>query len=156
MSAETGATVIVSTDGSSHALYAAKAGLALLAPPARVVIVTALSPNDEMLLTGTGLAGGVVSPQTFDEMTAAKKQAGEDILERTAAVVTGVPVETRLVWDDPGRAICETAEELGAAAIVMGSRGLGGVKRFFLGSVSTYVVRNAPCPVLVVPTPDED
>jgi nucleotide-binding universal stress UspA family protein len=32
----------------------------------------------------------------------------------------------------------------------MGSRGLGGVRRALMGSVSDSVVRHAPCPVLVV------
>jgi nucleotide-binding universal stress UspA family protein len=44
------------------------------------------------------------------------------------------------------------AEELGADLIVMGSRGLGGVKRALMGSVSDSVVRHAHCPVLVVRT----
>jgi nucleotide-binding universal stress UspA family protein len=42
------------------------------------------------------------------------------------------------------------AEELGADLIVMGSRGLGGVRRALMGSVSDSVVRHAHCPVLVV------
>ena len=41
------------------------------------------------------------------------------------------------------------ATEVGAAAIVLGTRGRGGFKRALLGSVSDYVVRNAPCSVLV-------
>jgi len=42
------------------------------------------------------------------------------------------------------------AEEIGADLIVMGSRGLGGVRRMLMGSVSDSVVRHAHCPVLVV------
>ena len=42
------------------------------------------------------------------------------------------------------------AEELGADLIVMGCRGLGGVRRALMGSVSDSVVRHAHCPVLVV------
>ena len=41
-------------------------------------------------------------------------------------------------------------EELGAGMIVVGSRGLGGVRRALMGSVSDSVVRHAHCPVLVV------
>jgi nucleotide-binding universal stress UspA family protein len=46
--------------------------------------------------------------------------------------------------------IVALAEELGADLIVMGSRGLGGVRRALMGSVSDSVVRHAHCPVLVV------
>jgi nucleotide-binding universal stress UspA family protein len=46
--------------------------------------------------------------------------------------------------------IVALAEELGADLIVMGGRGLGGVRRALMGSVSDSVVRHAHCPVLVV------
>jgi nucleotide-binding universal stress UspA family protein len=46
--------------------------------------------------------------------------------------------------------IVTLAEELGANLIVMGSRGLGGVRRALMGSVSDSVVRHGHCPVLVV------
>ena len=46
--------------------------------------------------------------------------------------------------------IVALAEELGVDLIVMGSRGLGGVRRALVGSVSDSVVRHAHCPVLVV------
>jgi nucleotide-binding universal stress UspA family protein len=44
----------------------------------------------------------------------------------------------------------QVAEHIGAGLIVMGSRGLGGVRRALMGSVSDSVVRHAHCPVLVV------
>jgi nucleotide-binding universal stress UspA family protein len=46
--------------------------------------------------------------------------------------------------------IVRVAEEIGAGLIVMGSRGLGGLKRSLMGSVSDSVMRHAHCPVLVV------
>jgi nucleotide-binding universal stress UspA family protein len=46
--------------------------------------------------------------------------------------------------------IVALAEELRADLIVMGSRGLGGLRRALMGSVSDSVVRHAHCPVLVV------
>jgi nucleotide-binding universal stress UspA family protein len=47
-------------------------------------------------------------------------------------------------------AIIEKANQIQADLIVVGSRGLTGIKRLFLGSVSRKVVRHAPCSVLVV------
>ncbi len=46
--------------------------------------------------------------------------------------------------------IVSLAEEIGAGLIVVGSRGLGGIRRALMGSVSDSVVRHAHCPVLVV------
>ncbi|HJR54730.1 MAG TPA: universal stress protein [Gemmatimonadota bacterium] len=50
----------------------------------------------------------------------------------------------------PWREIVELAQELGVDSIVVGSRGLTGIKRLLLGSTAENVVRHAPCPVLVV------
>ena len=50
----------------------------------------------------------------------------------------------------PEAAITDLAEEIGAGLIVMGSRGVGGIKRTLMGSVSESVVRHAHCPVFVI------
>jgi nucleotide-binding universal stress UspA family protein len=50
----------------------------------------------------------------------------------------------------PDAEIVGLAEELGAGLIVLGSRGLGTLRRALMGSVSDSVVRHAHCPVLVV------
>ena len=50
----------------------------------------------------------------------------------------------------PDAEIVGLADELGAGLIVLGSRGLGPLRRVLMGSVSDSVVRHARCPVLVV------
>ncbi|XP_022299851.1 universal stress protein in QAH/OAS sulfhydrylase 3'region-like isoform X2 [Crassostrea virginica] len=50
---------------------------------------------------------------------------------------------------DPGEAIVAVAEKEKAVLIVCGTRGMGKLRRTFLGSVSDYVVHHAHCPVLV-------
>jgi nucleotide-binding universal stress UspA family protein len=50
----------------------------------------------------------------------------------------------------PDAEIVRLAEELGAGLVVVGSRGLGPMRRALMGSVSSSVVRHAHCPVLVV------
>ena len=63
----------------------------------------------------------------------------------------GVSVaEAHLVRGRPDRELIELSEEIGAGLIIMGSRGLGGVRRALMGSVSDSVVRHAHCPVLIV------
>ena len=46
--------------------------------------------------------------------------------------------------------IVRVAEDMEAGLIVMGSRGLGGIRRALMGSVSESVIRHAHCPVMVV------
>jgi nucleotide-binding universal stress UspA family protein len=58
--------------------------------------------------------------------------------------------ESPVVRGRPDREIVHVSEELGAGLIVMGNRGLGGVRRALMGSVSESVVRHAHCPVLIV------
>ena len=59
-------------------------------------------------------------------------------------------VETHLALGEPDEEILRLAEELGISLIVVGSRGLGRIRRLLIGSVSDSVVRRAHCPVLVV------
>ena len=58
-------------------------------------------------------------------------------------------IRTEILHGSPGPAVCDFAAEVSARLIVLGTRGRGGFKRALLGSVSDYVVRNAPCSVLV-------
>lgn len=53
------------------------------------------------------------------------------------------------------REIVAAAEELTTDVIAVGSRGLGGVKRFLLGSVSEQVLTYAPYSVLIARQPEE-
>ncbi|KAK2187653.1 hypothetical protein NP493_158g02010 [Ridgeia piscesae] len=52
-------------------------------------------------------------------------------------------------FEKPGEFICETAKKENASYVVMGTRGLGKIRRTIMGSVSDYVVHHATCPVLV-------
>lgn len=142
--------VLIGTDGSELAGQAATAGLALLDSPDRVVVATAVDDVDPALVTGTGFAGGVVSPETMTQLEQERQREGEDITAATAGDLDVEGVETRVVRGDPGHALCTLAAELPASVVIVGSRGRGGITRALLGSVSDHVIRHAPCPVLVM------
>lgn len=59
-------------------------------------------------------------------------------------------VEAHLFRGEPDGAILRLVDTLGAGLVVLGSRGLGGIRRAFLGSVSESVMHNAGCPVMIV------
>jgi nucleotide-binding universal stress UspA family protein len=83
-----------------------------------------------------------------DHLRLERELAAQDVVARGRA--RGVQVRF-LIWDgSPGEAIVEVAESEQVDMVVVGSHGRGPVGRFLVGSVSEYVVRHAPCPVLVV------
>jgi nucleotide-binding universal stress UspA family protein len=88
-------------------------------------------------------------------LTRADDQAvAEDLLREAVSDALGDAaerVEHRVVPDLPGRALVHAAQTANAQLIVLAARrGIAGV----LGTVSQYVLRNAPCPVLTVPVAD--
>jgi nucleotide-binding universal stress UspA family protein len=145
--------IIACVDGAPLALRAVQAGLALLGRVPHVVVVTVLDDVDG-LMDATGHAGSVVSPETFEKIEQERTAAANAIVEEAAATIDAERVETRVLHGPPAASICRFAEDVSARAIVMGTRGRGGIKRAVLGSVSDHVVRNAPCPV-ITSNPDE-
>lgn len=79
-------------------------------------------------------------------------EQSEHILKQatTRLKEAGIDYQVLVLKGDPGEMIVTTAEESKCDLIVMGTRGLGMVKRALLGSVSQYVLHHASCPVLVV------
>lgn len=70
---------------------------------------------------------------------------------RNAALGLGVAnVSARLEMGDCAQIVLEIAREINASLIVVGSRGLGRLKRTLLGSVSKKLAQDAHCSVLVV------
>jgi len=80
------------------------------------------------------------------------KERGRQVLERIRKVVThrGLTVHPLLVEGRPAEEIIRAAERTHADLVLLGSRGMTGLKGAFLSSVSRKVARHAPCSVLVV------
>jgi nucleotide-binding universal stress UspA family protein len=83
-------------------------------------------------------------------------EAGPDFQTQLNDAVANLPPELRPLpvfeRGDPVEKLLEAAE-MGVDLLVLGSRGFGPVMRLLIGSVSSRVIREAPCPVLVVPRP---
>jgi nucleotide-binding universal stress UspA family protein len=80
------------------------------------------------------------------------REVAEGVLARAARELEaeGVEVDTHAREGDPAHVIIQAAEELSAELIVVGSRGLTGLERFLLGSVSSKLAQHAPTSLMVV------
>jgi len=88
-----------------------------------------------------------------DRKAAARKIVNEAI---SAASLEGVETVPLVAFGEPEDQIVEIAEDQEADLIVVGNRGLSGLRSFLLGSVSYKVARSAHRPVLIVHREDEE
>ena len=89
--------------------------------------------------------------EAYQEVHDSLFQYGEDILRNAQSVLTKIPNRFQCVQEEgpPAYVIMSYAKNNKCDLIIMGSRGLSGIKEF-LGSVSHTVVQQSPVPVLIV------
>jgi nucleotide-binding universal stress UspA family protein len=133
--------IVVGFDGSEHARKALERA-ADLADGASVAVVC--SADVSRLMRDPAGGASPVDPADAEARSAALAEARTYLEGRG---IEGTFVEG---LGHPADVIVQEAEESGADLIVVGTRGLNAAKRLVLGSVSTNVVHNAPCDVLVV------
>ncbi|MGB9740905.1 MAG: universal stress protein [Candidatus Bathyarchaeia archaeon] len=94
----------------------------------------------------------IMTPMEVSKVAEAARKTGSGILADGADRVRaeGVPVETVLREGNTVQEIVKAAGEGKFDLIVMGARGISRIREILLGSVSDGVLRNAPCPVLIV------
>jgi nucleotide-binding universal stress UspA family protein len=112
------------------------------------------SPPDHL----SGLAYRAPDPEAMAIVDRAESEHAANTAEAGARVARklGAAAEPHPVPDDvdAADAIVAVAEQREAAAVVVGSRGLGGVKARLLGSTSQLVLRHTMRPVVVVRAPE--
>ncbi len=95
---------------------------------------------------------GAYADVTSLDLIEEDEETGKKIIDNGLEVFkdyTGV-VKSDVENGDPAEVIINAAERENADLIVMGSRGLSGVKRFILGSVSNKVLNHSETSVLVI------
>lgn len=148
--------ILIAFDGSPDARAAVEKAAELF-PDQPATVVSVWQPFlDVMARTSIGF-GMIPSIPDPDEIDAASRKAAEQTAADGAELATehGLSAQPRTCSyvTSTGRAILSEAAEVGADAIVMGSRGLTRVKSLLLGSVSHEVLQHADRTVVVVPSP---
>jgi nucleotide-binding universal stress UspA family protein len=153
--------VVVAYDGSPASQAAVRAAATLL-PGRRLVVVTIWEPGLALMLAPpTDSISGMPYATPSPETVATTDRLQRDHAEETAAAAIEIARELGATADaypvaedvDVGETIAAAAEQHDAAAVVVGSRGLGRVKGL-LGSTSQQVLRHARRPVIVVRAPE--
>ncbi|HVF00159.1 MAG TPA: universal stress protein [Rubrobacteraceae bacterium] len=137
--------ILLAIDGSEEAALATEAATELSKNTASEVHLTYVVPMVDPL---PYLADEVRE----DKFEQAKKDAGE-FLDKQAQQIRaggGSVTEMHVRTGSPEHQIVNLGDDLGVGLIVIGSRGVTGMRRALMGSVSDSVVRHAHCPVLVV------
>lgn len=138
------AKILLATDGSEEAVLAARAARDL-----------AEKTGAELHVVYVGELPMIYHPEQhgyhnlLESYREQARQRLDEQVERIGRTGDGV-ARSHLRMGRPDEEIVAVAEDVGAGMIVLGNRGLGGVRRALLGSVSESVVCHAHCPVLVV------
>lgn len=151
--------VAVDTSPNSEAVFAKAVSLAKLSG-ASLMVAHILSPFEEGY-PEIPVYPGVDSyyPVLYEEAAKVYTKDLEKFAQKSfefvqelanRATAEGVPTEFTQNSGEPGRLICELANNWGADLVVLGRRGRTGLSELVLGSVSNHVVHHAPCCVLTV------
>ena len=136
--------ILLATDGSKDAELAAKAAVDLSKRTgAELHVVHACRPLPHYAYPSL-VPEGYQPPYEEGARKILEAQVGR--IEEAGISVA----EAHLVTGRPADAILDLGDQIGAGLIVVGSRGLGPVKRLLVGSVSESIVHHAKRPVLVV------
>jgi nucleotide-binding universal stress UspA family protein len=140
-------TVVVGVDG----LHNSHAAIRLAREEAdfrKVPLVAVMAYSAEGVM-GAPAGRPLATPRGPDEQ---RKIVESTLRQAVAEALDGqdTDVELRAVPGSPGHVLVETARSLPARMMVLATRHGGATSRL-LGAVSQYVLRNAPCPVVVVP-----
>lgn len=140
--------ILVPTDGSEYAEDAAERAFALAETTdaaVQIVCVVERGPLGSVRLPGDDASAADAFAERAEEFVARlAERARERGLEAETEIREGVPV----------RELLACVDEVGADAVVMGTRGRGGVSRMMLGSVTNGVIREGDVDVLVVGADD--
>jgi nucleotide-binding universal stress UspA family protein len=157
-------TIVVGVDGSQGSDAALRWALAEAQLRGSSVLVVHAYPGPQLPLTDLGLAagGGMPAPGIVTESADRLRQIVRrearnliaDALRRVeGSAGGGLQIEQLAVEGSPAQMLIDSAQ--GAELLVLGSRGRGGFLGLLLGSVSQQCAHHPPCPVVILPPPEQ-
>lgn len=141
---------LLAVTADEHARFVLDAALALIPPGSPADVVSAVSVPMEGWLWG-----GWTTTKEISRLRKLTRDRAEQGLGTVLAPYRdrGIRLRLALREGDPRKVILAAASRKRADLIVVGTHARTGPVRFHLGSVAAFVVRHAPCDVLMVRTP---
>jgi nucleotide-binding universal stress UspA family protein len=138
--------ILLATDGSPSAAEATRQALELAHAFSRPLVAVAV---EHVAVPAYGYYG---YGEVYSDLVAGEHEHVQRVLAEVAHMAEDEDVDCDTVATSGSvvEEICRIAEEREAKLIVIGAHGWGALRRFVFGSVSTGVMHDAPCPVLIV------
>jgi len=108
-------------------------------------------PGNQLILAHSMEVPSMPTRDSWESQTQQGKSKRLELQEKYTALFKELQISGKFIADfeKPGEFVCKVAEQEKATYVVMGTRGLGKIRRTILGSVSDYVVHHSHAPVLV-------
>lgn len=145
--------IVLAVDGSPPSERAVGVCADLAASLGAEVTIIHVNIDPVMAVPPVAPTEAMIAPPVLTERALREADAaGQAIVSRAvdALKAKGVPVTAQQARGPVGRRVVETANELSADLIALGSHGHGRLEELLLGSVSDAVARHARCSVLIV------
>lgn len=145
--------ILVPLDGSEHSKKALDYALDIAEKySARIKLLTVAQPIvvTESMFSTQPMMPPESTVMYVNEIETAHKKILQNAYKKAKEAKPEIKISKQLENGRPADRIIEIANTQNFDLIVMGSRGIGGIKEFFLGSVSDRVADRAHCPVLLV------
>ena len=147
--------ILVCTDGSKHSQKALEETVVIAkgCNVNEVAIIHVYERYVPRLMSDEGIISDQEMASIRGMMEEHKQEEGKKILSEALKIIEGKNIKARTVLKQghPADTIVSVAHEEGFDMIVIGSRGLSGLKKLFLGSVSNAIIQEVQnCSVLVV------
>ena len=134
--------ILIAYDGSDHSRRAARiaGNMARVQPKSKLVLVCVLE----------AMPSGLGKPY-IDNLITDRTREGELMLQQAREIIgDGVDVSSELLFGPPAESIMNVSTGQHCDLIVMGTRGLGGLKGLLVGSQIQKVISLSDVPVLAV------
>ncbi len=145
--------IVVGTDGSDTAAIAVAHAMALAQAGGGTLHVVHAYENVSLGLAAAA-AGSGGPPVDLERLNDGLRSSGQSVVDDVVqeGARGGVAVVPHLVSGEPADVLLTVAGQVNADLIVVGNRGMSGMKRFMLGSVPNRISHHCTCNLLIVDT----